>query len=170
MDDTRPSPRADLLGGIAWVAFGLAIVGASIAMDRLEQFGATLHTIPGLVPGILGATIALLGGVLVVRSLRRGARFARTTTEAASQEVVAGRKRAAVATVLSLVYTLGLIGRVPFTVASVLFVFAFIMVFDVSPERPRTLPRRALFAAVAAVATTAAVAFVFEQIFLVRLP
>jgi putative tricarboxylic transport membrane protein len=170
MEDNHPSPRADLIGGVAWIAFGLAIVAGSLAMDRLEQFGATLHTVPGLVPGLLGALIALLGGILVVRSLRRGATPARAAAEAPAPDVRTGRMRAAIATALSLVYTLGLIGRVPFSVASVLFIFAFIMVFDVSPERPRGLARRALFAGIAAIATTAVVAFVFERIFLVRLP
>ncbi len=65
--------RADFIGALAWIAFGVAIVAGSLAMDRLERFGATVHTAPGLVPGMLGSLIALLGAALLVRSLRRGA-------------------------------------------------------------------------------------------------
>ena len=79
-------------------------------------------------------------------------------------------KRVAIATALALVYTLGLVGHVWFPAATVLFVFAFMMVFGVSPEGPRPLARRAAIAAVTAIATAAAVSLVFEQVFLVRLP
>jgi hypothetical protein len=164
------SARADLFGGLAWTAFGLAIVAGSITMDRLEQFGATWYTAPGLVPGVLGATIALLGLLLVVRAMKTGAVAGLAEPWAPTAEGRSSLKRASLATLLSLVYTLGLIGRAPFPVASALFVFAFIMVFDVSPEAPSRIARRATIAAITAIVTSAVVTLVFERIFLVRLP
>jgi hypothetical protein len=68
-----PSARSDLIGGVGWIALGIAIIVGSLAMDRLERFGATLYTAPGLVPGILGAAIVLLGLLLIVRAMRHGA-------------------------------------------------------------------------------------------------
>ena len=169
-DSTAVPPRADLLGGIGWIAFGLAIVAGALAMDRFESVGATLHTMPGLVPGLLGAVIALLGLVLSVRAIRAGAIGGLSSSWSPDARRRASMKRASVATVLALVYTLGLVGHVWFPLATALFVFAFIMVFDVSPEKPRPLKRRALIAAVVAIATSAIVSLVFEQVFLVRLP
>ena len=169
-DPTAVTPRADLLGGIGWIAFGLAIVAGALAMDRFESVGATLHTMPGLVPGLLGAVIALLGLALSVRAIRAGAIGGLSSSWSPDAERRASMKRASVATVLALVYTLGLVGHVWFPLATVLFVFAFIMVFDVSPDKPRPLRRRALIAAIVAIATSAIVSLVFEQVFLVRLP
>ena len=166
----RVSARADLFGGFAWMAFGIAIVAGSLVMDRLEQFGATFYTAPGLVPGVLGATITVLGLLLVIRSLKTGAVAGLASPWAMTAQGRSSLTRASVATALSLVYTLGLVGRVSFPVATALFVFAFIMVFDVSASAPSRIARRATIAAITAVATSAVVTLVFERIFLVRLP
>ena len=169
--DNAVSARADLIGAAAWMAFGIAIVAGALAMDRLEQFGATAYTAPGLVPGVLGAMIALLGLLLAIRALRAGALAeARTASWSPSADTRAALRRAGVATVLSLGYTLGLIGRIPFEIATAAFVFVFIMVFGVSPDDRRTPARRALVAGVTAIATTIVVAMLFERVFLVRLP
>ena len=164
------SARADLFGGVAWIALGIAIVTGSLMMDRLEQFGATFYTAPGLVPGVLGAAVALLGLVLLIRSVKSGAIPGLAAPWAQSAEGRSSLKRASIATALSLVYTLGLIGRVPFPIASALFVFAFIMMFDISVGAPSRIARRATIAAITAVVTSVVVTLVFEQIFLVRLP
>ena len=164
------SARADLFGGIAWMAFGLAIVGGSVTMDRLEQFGATWYTAPGLVPGVLGVTIVVLGLLLVIRAMKTGAAAGLAEPWVPTAAGRSSLKRASLATLLSLVYTLGLIGRVPFPIASTLFVFAFIMVFDVSADASSRIARRATIAAITAVVTSVVVTLVFERIFLVRLP
>ena len=164
------SARADLIGGAAWMALGVAILAASIAMDRLEQFGATLYTAPGLVPGMLGAVIVLLGLLLVIRSVKAGAVAGLTARWRLTPEGRSSLKRASIATALALAYTLGLIGRMPFAFATALFVFAFIMVFDVADGAPTRIVRRATIAAITAIVTAAVVSLVFERIFLVRLP
>lgn len=164
------SARADFAGAIVWMAIGLAIVAAALAMDRFEAVGATVYTMPGLVPGILGATLAGLGLLLLVRAIRAGAIAELAGTWLPDPDGRSMLKRVAIATALALVYTLGLVGHVWFPAATVLFVFAFMMVFGVSPEGPRPLARRAAIAAITAIATAAAVSLVFEQVFLVRLP
>ena len=165
-----PTARSDLIGGLAWTAFGIAIVVASWMMDRLERFGATIHTVPGLVPGLLGATIALLGFVLAIRALRRGAIAGLAAPWSPTPEGRAALLRVAIAAILSLGYALVLVGRIPFPIATALFVFAFIMVFDISETSRTPLPRRAAFALIAAIVTSAVVSLTFERIFLVRLP
>lgn len=164
------SARADLVGGFAWMAFGIAIVAGALAMDRLEQFGATFYTAPGLVPGVLGATITLLGLLLAMRAVKAGAVAGLAAPWTWTAEGRSSFKRASVATALSLVYTLGLIGRVPFGVSTVVFVFAFIVVFDVSVDVRSSIARRATIAAITAIVTAVVVTLVFERIFLVRLP
>jgi hypothetical protein len=166
------SPRADLIGALAWIAFGFAVIAGSLAMDRMERFGATIYTAPGLMPGLLGALIALLGVVLLVRSVRRGAVPQLQRPWLPGAEGRSMLARSALATGLSLVYTLLLVGRgLPFWLASVIFVFAFMLIFYLPEQRARGQTVRGLIvAAIVAIATSAAVTFVFEQIFLVRMP
>ena len=68
---TRRRRAVTCTGGVAWTALGCLIAVLSWQMDRMTQQGATLHTAPGLWPGIVGTLLAALGGVLVLRSWRR---------------------------------------------------------------------------------------------------
>jgi hypothetical protein len=166
------SPRADFVASIVWIAFGVAIVAGSLKMDRLERFGATFYTAPGLVPGVLGGMIALLGAILLVRSLRRGAVATFGEPWSLSAEGRTTLWRATIATALSLVYTLLLVGRgLPFWAVTVAFVFTFMLVFYVPECRARGQARRGVaMAVIVAIVTSATVTLVFERIFLVRLP
>ena len=78
----------------------------------------------------------------------------------------------ATAFALVLVYTLVLVGWLPFWLATALFVFAFIAAFELAARRLRRRgPRRTLaWAAAVALVAGVAVVLVFERGFLVRLP
>jgi len=164
--------RADFVAALIWIAFGLAIVAGALAMDRLERFGATVYTAPGLVPGILGGLIAFLGGVLLVRSVRRGAIAGLAEPWLPDAEGRATLARAALAIALTLVYTLVLVGHgMPFWLVTATFVFVFMFLFDLPERRARGQAARGIaIAAIVAVATSAIVTFVFERVFLVRMP
>lgn len=166
------SPRADFVAALGWIAFGLAIVVGALAMDRMERFGATLYTAPGLVPGILGALIALLGVVLAIRSVRRGALPALRGSWAATPEGRAVARRTLVGAVLTLAYALLMVGHgLPFWLATVVFVFVFLLVFDLPERRAKgEMVRGLVVAAIVAVATAAAVTLLFQEVFLVRMP
>ena len=165
MTDDRPSARADLWSALFWIVLGGVIVGASWRMDRLEHMGAALYTVPGLVPGILGAVILLLGVLLAVRSVRAPVGAARTG------EAAGAWLRVAVVLGLCLGYAVGLVGRVPFWLATFLFVFLFVLVFEHPMRRERgQVARGALMALVYGACTSAVVSLVFEKVFLVRLP
>lgn len=158
--------RSDLVGGACWVAFGLAIVIEALRMDRFTAMGATLYTMPGLVPGLFGSVLVVLGLVLAWRGWRRRAgEPARHAGDAAAPPLL--NRRVLIMLGLTLLYAAVLVGRVPFTVATCLFVAAFTLVF--TPAEAGTA-RRVIVAAVSAVATTAVIVLVFEQVFLVRLP
>ena len=49
------------------------MLALSFAMDRLEAQHINPYTVPGLLPGLLGIVMILLGGLLALRSWRRGA-------------------------------------------------------------------------------------------------
>ena len=151
----RPSARADLVSALAWIALGAAIVYGSWSMDRLERFGAKLYTAPGLVPGVLGLVLLVLGTLLGARALRRGITTSLRLDLGGSTLLVLA---------LCLGYALGLVGRMPFWLATFLFVAGFIAVF----EYPSV--RRMAIGVVYGAATALAVTLLFESVFLVRLP
>jgi hypothetical protein len=154
--------RADFIGGAAWIALGLAIVVGCWRMDRFTQMGGTLYTMPGLVPGIVGAVLMLLGALLMLRAWRaRSAGIDRGMLE----PFVNGRVLRFCAVCLA--YALGLVGRVPFWLGTALFVAAAVAMFA-PPEQPPA--RRHGLAALIGLITGVVIATVFERIFLVRLP
>src|SRR6266702_7159605 len=62
--------RSDFLSALGWMALGIAILIGSVMMDRLEKQGINPHTIPGLLPGLLGIAMTILGALLAGRSWR----------------------------------------------------------------------------------------------------
>ncbi|WP_404406110.1 tripartite tricarboxylate transporter TctB family protein [Pelagibacterium halotolerans] len=162
--------RADFLSGVVFTLLGLTIVYLSWVMPRLEIRGIHPSTVPGLVPGLLGALLAISGVLLGAKGLSRIRGKAGWGAFAAifvSQQAI----RFAVATALSLIYALVLVGLVPFWLATGLFVFALIVAFEVwLNDTPKPLLRSAILAAIQAVIVAAVVTAVFQYGFLVRLP
>jgi len=176
MSDTSfpVSPRTDLRTAFVLIALGAVIVFASWQMDRLEDQGAQLYTAPGLWPGIVGLLIALLGGVLSLRSLRR-ARAASWNARAADGTVLVPGSRFALAATMFFAYALLLVGRgLPFWLGTALFVTAFVFVFRradrLSGAAAGSNRADALLAIICGVATAIIVTLVFEKLFFVRLP
>lgn len=168
--------RGDLWFSLLLTALALAVVIESWRMPRLENLGVHPMSAPGLTPGVIGLVLLLLGLLLLVRSLReRRAAAARAAASAAPAAPAASAAsaasgdgaRALLATVLCLVYALGLLGRLPFFWATGLFVFAFVVAFAFERARPwRTLGGAAAMALFSAVSVT----LLFERLFLVQLP
>ncbi len=73
----RAVAASELRGGLAWMAFGIAVLALSWRMDRLEAQHINPYTVPGLLPGLLGVVMILLGVLLALRSWRRGGRLVR---------------------------------------------------------------------------------------------
>lgn len=172
MAESSPSPRADLLWALAWIAVGAAIFTGGFTMDRLERQNINPYTAPGLVPALLGIGIALLGTILLVRSVRRGGLAA-----ALDGRTPADGGRLALALGLCILYAGGLVGRtllgfhVPFWLATALFVFVAILALEWRARRERgELGRGIAIALACAVGTAAGVTLVFQEVFLVRLP
>lgn len=145
--------RSDVVQGVAWAFGGGLIVYASWTMDRLERHGAALYTAPGLVPGLLGLVLLVLGVVLALRN---------RSVSGSSFAIRWGNTPLVLA--LCLGYAIGLIGRIPFWLATFAFATAFIAIF----EYPS--PRRMALAPLYGAATSLVVTYLFEAVFLVRLP
>lgn len=161
--------RADLVTAIVLVILGLVVFYFSYTMPRLEARGVHPMTIPGLVPMALGAGLAFLGVLLGLNAWRADAGgswggFLRVfwTLEAA---------RVAAALGLVLVFTLVLVGWLPFWGASMAFLFLFIVTMEtVLTDGRASVPRTLFWAAATAVAAGGGIYYLFAELFLVRLP
>lgn len=154
----RALARADFYGGLGWIAFGMAIVIASWRMDRLESQHINPYSVPGLVPGVLGVLMAMFGAALAVRALVGKA------PEIMSVVLDrAGVLRAIFAATLCIAFAAGLLGHgLPFVATAAAFIFSFILAFA---ER-----RSIISAAAIAVIAALLIAYLFGDVFLVRLP
>ena len=162
--------KADFITGLGLIALGIATVVESLRMPRFEQLHIEPYTMPGLVPGALGAVILLLGAALFLRAARAGG-WRLGGGAGAAWAGDPGVRRLVLALALCLLYAAGLVGRLPFWLATFVFVAAFVALFEwplaaAAGARTRSLIVAVLFAA----AVAAAVSLVFERIFLVRLP
>lgn len=170
--EATATPRADLRDAIGWVVLGLAVVIASVRMDRLTDQHINPLTVPGLVPGLLGIGMVIIGAILGLRSWRRSAyRQPRVPLSATGHQ---RRKRALLATALCCGYSLVLIGRgLPFWLASSIYVTASILAFDrisSNQAKRRINLHAANKALLIGVISSVVVWLVFERLFLVRLP
>ena len=161
--------KADLLASLFFIVLSATTIYGAWTMDRLANRRINPMTAPGLVPGLLSLALLVCGMVLAWRSVRSPATGG--WGELGQAITAEPARRAGMVLILALVYTLGLVGLVPFWLATGLFVFAFILVFETwlaTPRRPllQSLP----WAFGLAVATAAIVTVVFERAFLVRLP
>lgn len=165
-------PRADLKDAIGWIAFGIAVLVGSITMDRLERQNINPVTVPGLLPGLLGIAMILLGAVLGVRSLRRGALSQPLPPAGADQRET--RKRVWIAIVLCCGYGIVLVGHgIPFWIASSIYVTTSILIFrrlSRDPEERRLDARAWINALLIGVLSSVVTWLTFEKLFLVRLP
>ena len=161
--------RTDLVASAFWLALGLLTVQQSWVMDRLESQGADPWSAPGLVPGLIGVVLTILGLLLLRRSLRQPP-AAREGEDETPDEAREGRWRLLAALALCLIFTIGLLGHgLPFWLAAAVFVAAFIGLFSWR-QGVESLPRRLGFACAYGLIMGVAIHFLFEKLFLVRLP
>ena len=168
MADQRAA-RADLITGALLFVLSVAIIYGAWTMDRLEIRQIHPLSVPGLLPGILGAALAICSLVLIAQAVRaRGQALAGDA--AADGETDRGAfGRLIVAGVLCLGYPLGLVGRVPFWLATAAFVTGFILIFEWREAASNRLSSVA-WALGIGLCTGIGVAYAFSELFLVRLP
>ncbi|MEO3433494.1 tripartite tricarboxylate transporter TctB family protein [Inquilinus sp. CAU 1745] len=161
--------RADLATGALLFVLAVAVIYGSWTMDRLEIRQIHPLSVPGLTPGLLGIALGLASVLLIVRATGILRRPAAGDAEEGSDRGSTERLLGVIA--VCLVYALGLVGRMPFWLATAIFVAAFIAIFEWDRGGPpaRRYARLA-WALFLGVATGIAVTYVFRDLFLVRLP
>jgi putative tricarboxylic transport membrane protein len=167
------APRADIVMGVLLFVLAVAVIYRAWTMDRLEVRQIHPASVPGLTPGLLGIALGVASLLLLASGLRPQTSV-RPAPGDAGPELPAdpgALQRLLVAGALCLVYALGLIGSMPFWLATALFVTTFIAVFEW--ERggdPGRRLRRLAWALALGLGTGLAVSYGFSDIFLVRLP
>jgi len=170
-DEARAAAASELRGGLAWMVFGSGVLALSLRMDRLEAQHINPYTVPGLLPALLGIVMILLGGLLALRSWRRGGRFEGGPRFAMTGEAV---RRLALVIGLIVAYTVALLGRgLPFWAGAAIYVTVSILLLQ-APQRAaegrRLSAREIAFALAIGLAAGWIITFVFQDAFLVRLP
>lgn len=173
----RVSPSADLRQSIGWIAFGVVVVVLSWRMDRLERQDINPYTVPGLLPGFLGLAVVLFGALLLWRSWQRlrlvdEPRAVASPAPGASEIDRTERKRIGSVLFLCIGYAAGLMGHgLPFWLATSIFIAVAIGVLQFADRAARGQRVRGfVFALGVGVATGIATTFLFQNVFLVRLP
>jgi len=165
------SGRDDRLDAALFAVAGAVILVASWRMDRLTDRGIEAWSAPGLMPGLLGALMLLLALVMAWRS-RRGAEAA----QAAAAPDEAPAPGGAVGTVLALLLCVAFAGFTlghgwPFAVEGAVFILVFSSCFSWAEWRAQGRVARGLSqTAVVALVASTLIAWLFESVFLVRLP
>ncbi|MEO6031819.1 MAG: tripartite tricarboxylate transporter TctB family protein [Burkholderiaceae bacterium] len=167
--ETRAVASSDLRGAFCWGAFGVAVLVGSITMDRLERQDINPYTIPGLLPGLLGIVIIVLAVLLGLRSWRRGG--AVRNWPAIDAAMV---RRLGLVIGLILVYSVVLVGHgMPFWLASTLYVAGSIVTLQhahMVALGQKLAWRDVIFALAVGLGTGWLITYVFQDLFLVRLP
>lgn len=168
-EPVAPSARADRITALLLVALGTGVAFESWRMPRMTEFGANLWSAPGIVPGMVGLLIAVMGSVLFFRA--RG----EPTPAAPARIRHGGWRRVFTVFVLCVMFAGVLVGSVPFVIAAFAFIFVFILLFDREDRAIHSgvstfSPARIVLALVVAAVASLLITWVFEDIFLVRLP
>lgn len=169
---TPANARAELVQACGWGLLGLLVLIGSLRMDRLESQHINPYTIPGLLPALLGIAMLLLATLLGWRAIRHGALTPEARVHRPFDAAIARR----IVTVIGLcvAFGAGLVGHgLPFWLAGAIFVSVAILVFE-QPQRAHaglalTL-RDVASAVVIGLGAGGMIWFVFERLFLVRLP
>ena len=167
------SRRDDAVSAVAWALLGGVIVVASWRLDRLENLGINAWSVPGLTPGVIGALIVVLALVLALQSRATPGDTAPADDAGEDAETAPpSMRRSVVAAALCVAFAgLSLGHGLPFVVEAAAFVFTFITLFSLPAWRAEGRLARGLSMAFAvAVTSAAAIAWLFESVFLVRLP
>lgn len=161
-----PMALADRLSAIVFFALGLALLVGGWTMDRLEIRQIHPASIPGLLPMILGGLLALCAVLLMMSSFSK--------TEAVNDEMPfsgGSWSRLFLTAVTSCIYALGLVGTLSYTLSTLLFTFAFALIFSFPVGGERRAQAIAVAGALAlALFVSFGSALMFSELFLVRLP
>jgi len=165
------SPAADRLTALVFLAIGAAMLWGGWTMDRLEIRQIHPSSIPGLVPMFLGAALMLAAVLLFLSASRAVREPVAPESDGQTEANKASVLNFALAAVWSTFYALALVGRMPFGVATGIYIAGFSVWFGWprdgdTAKRVRWVVLSLVFAGVMATA----ISVLFRYGFLVRLP
>jgi hypothetical protein len=165
-------PRADFITSIFLTVFGIGVLWASVAMPRFEDQGGSFYDSPGIVPGIMGVLITGFSVYLLIRSIRRrGWQLGLNGRAVGAVLKDESTLRMLITIAAGVIYGLVLLRFLHFIASTLIFVFAFIVLFEY--DRKKSIAsqwKTILFAVLVSVLTTGAVYGAFQYLFLVNLP
>lgn len=164
--------KADFLTGLALILLSVYVLVESWRMPRLEHLQVHPLSVPGIVPAFLAMVLLIFGMILVGRSVKAGGQRLGWTRESFRRVFFdPGNQRLLWTAVFAFIYAGVFVGRVPYWLATGLFIFAFVLAFERrGGMSSREWKRNILTAGILAVIVTAAVSYTFERLFLVTLP
>ena len=166
---------ADAVTGLVVGLSGLYIATEAWNMPRFEERAINPWTVPGIMPGFVGAVLSILGFLLLIRGATKRL-AARTITDLSLPDTkdgppaLVGVPALAICLGLGLIYV-AMIGHVPFMPLSFAFLFAFMAAFEAPALRhARRRSVRVLAIATLAGSAAALIPLLFRDVFLVELP
>ncbi|OGP88991.1 MAG: hypothetical protein A2156_04925 [Deltaproteobacteria bacterium RBG_16_48_10] len=165
-------PKADFVAAIGLTLFGLAVLVRSFEMPRFESLGVNPYSVPGIVPGLLGVIFMILGLILLLRSVnKKGYKLGLDATAVKAYLLDDSTKRFLISLFLCVVYGIFVLRRLAYPIATGLFVFFFIFIFEFRPRKSMASQKRTVLTALLeAVLVSGGVTLVFRYLFLVDLP
>ncbi len=163
--------KKDFITSVVLIAFSLSVIVSSSTMPRLERRGIDPFSAPGVVPGMIGLILLCLALILFVRSVKSGGYllFSPETTQQSGHRGAA--RRVLLTLVISLIYAIGFLGRIDYTLATILYVFSFIVLFEYRWTEPLNNQLKVIgYALLQALIAALLITLVFRKLFLVDLP
>jgi hypothetical protein len=164
--------RSEYLNAAFWAALGVIIVVASWRLDRLENLSINPWSAPGLTPGVVGVLMVLLAMALALQVRGRARGETADAPGSVDGTSAGGMGRTLLAGALCVLFAGVSLGRgLPFMAEGATFIVLFITVFSWPQWRAEgRVARGLLMTLVIAVAAAAVISWLFESVFLVRLP
>ncbi len=178
----RKMNKADFYTSIVMLAISLTIIIMSLGMPSMVDKNESQWSNPGVVPAFIGFALLLLSGTMFVRAIMRGVLRKdedEPSNDSSSAEAAFSNKKSGLAiTTRRILITIALcigyallLGKIWFPLATFIFVFIFISIFEFNASRKLLQQWKTfLWAAVIGIGTSVLVTVVFQYLFLVNLP
>ena len=164
--------KKDFITSIVLIVFSISVVVSSYTMPRLEQRSIDPFSAPGVVPAMIGGILLCLALIMFVRSIHRGGyRLFQNDTSSNGGHGKGAWSRVSLTLLISVIYAIGFLGHLNYTVATFLYILSFICLFEYQPDISIINQGRVIIhAAIQAIVASILITLVFQKLFLVDLP
>lgn len=162
----------DFIASIVLIVFSITVLAMSYTMPRLERRGIDPLSAPGVVPGLIAAVLLCLALTLFFRSIKNGGYCIFRAKGGGTQSQHQGAAtRVSLTLIVCLIYSVGLLGWLNYSIATALFIVTFICLFEIRPGQVKGERRKIIAVSfILAVVGSTLVTLVFQYLFLIDLP